>query len=252
MSYRVKLEIFEGPLDLLLYLIKKEELDICSISITRITDEYLEYINLMQILDLDVASEFLVVAATLMQIKSRMLLPEEELGEEEQEEDSSEALVRQLLEYKKYKEAAGNLGQMELEQHDVFTRPGGVEVSDGENEVLLDVSLFDLLGAFSDVLGRLKEEPITEIVKDKTTVREKIRFIMDILRGEKPVEFSRLFAKVSSKVEAIVTFLALLELIKLQEVRVVKKGSERHVISCMGGIYDVRAGSMNRTPTSLP
>ena len=227
MSYRVKLEIFEGPLDLLLYLIKKEELDICSISITRIADEYLEYINLMQILDLDIASEFLVVAATLMQIKSRMLLPEEELEEEEPEEDSSEALVQQLLEYKKYKEAAGNLEQMELEQHDVFTRPGGVEVSDGEDEVLLDVSLFDLLGAFSDVLGRLKEEQVTEIVKDETTVREKVRFIMDILRGGKELEFSRLFAEVSSKIEAIVTFLALLELIKLQEVRVVKKGSER-------------------------
>ncbi len=219
MSYRIKLEVFEGPFDLLLYLIRKEELDIYDVPISRITEQYFEYIRLMRILDLDIAGEFLVMAATLMHIKSRMLLPEEELAEEEEEEDSKEALMQKLLEYRKYKEAASILEQRELQQQNVFTRPGGEE----EGEVLLDVNLFDLLGALSHVLERLKEEPVTEIVRDETTVREKIKFIVDILVKEKRVNFIRIFAGSKSRGEATVTFLALLELMKLQEVGVKQK-----------------------------
>ena len=223
MNYRVEQEVFEGPLDLLLYLIKKEELDICDVSISRITDEYLEYIHLMRDLDLEVVGEFLVVAATLMQIKSRALLPDEEVTEEE-EEDLAEALIQQLAEYKKYKEAAGDLGQRELHQQNIFSRPPGEEKLDSEGEILLDVGLFDLIGALSSVLERLKEGPVTEIVRDETTVSEKVEFILGLLMKEKKVNFTSAFATARSKVEAIVTFLALLELIKVQKVRVKQAG----------------------------
>ncbi len=223
MNYRVEQEIFEGPLDLLLYLIKKEDLDICNVSISRITDEYLEYIHLMRVLDLEVVGEFLVVAATLMQIKSRALLPDEEAAEEE-EDDSAEALIQQLAEYRKYKEAAGDLEQRELCQQNVFSRPPGREELDSEGEILLDVGLFDLLGALSSVLERLKEEPVTEIVQDKTTVREKVEFILELLLKEEKINFTSTFAAARSKVEVIVTFLALLELIKIQKVRIKQAG----------------------------
>ncbi len=230
MSYRIKLEVFEGPFDLLLYLIRKEELDIYDIPISQITEQYSQYIELMRILDLDIAGEFLVMATTLMHIKSTMLLPEEGLTEEEEEEDPREALMQQLLEYRKYKEAASILEQRELQQQDILTRPG----MDEEAEVLLDVNLFDLLGALSRVLERLKEEPVREIVRDETTVKEKIRFIVNILMKEKRVNFTRIFTRCKSRSEAIVTFLALLELIKLQEVRIKQR-------SQFGEIYLSRA-----------
>src|SRR3989338_5925137 len=147
MSYRVKLEVFEGPLDLLLYLIKKDELDIHDIPIAEITEQYSEYLELMTILDLNIAGEFLVMAATLMHIKSRMLLPPEALTPEEEEgEDPRAELVRKLLEYKKFKEAAGALSVMEREQSKVFVRlPGEHEKEDTQETVYFEASLFDLL-----------------------------------------------------------------------------------------------------------
>jgi segregation and condensation protein A len=193
------------------------------VSISRITDEYLEYIHLMRVLDLEVVGEFLVVAATLMQIKSRALLPDEEAAEEE-EDDSAEALIQQLAEYRKYKEAAGDLEQRELHQQNVFSRPPGREELDSEGEILLDVGLFDLLGALSSVLERLKEDPVTEIVQDETTVGEKIQFILGLLLKEEKINFTSTFAAARSKVEVIVTFLALLELIKIQKVKVKQAG----------------------------
>lgn len=238
MSYRIKLEVFEGPFDLLLYLIRKEELDIYDIPISQITKQYSEYIELMRILDLDIAGEFLVMATTLMHIKSRMLLPEEELAEEEEEEDPREALMQQLLEYRKYKEAASILEQRELQQQDILTRPG----MDEEAEVLLDVNLFDLIDALSRVLERLKEEPVREIVQDETTVREKIKFIVSILMKEKCLNFTRLFARCKSRSEAIVTFLALLELIKLQEVRVKQRSQFGDIY--LSGAQKLTAGRM--------
>jgi segregation and condensation protein A len=238
MNYRVEQEIFEGPLDLLLYLIKKEDLDICNVSISRITDGYLEYIHLMRVLDLEVVGEFLVVAATLMQIKSRALLPDEEAAEEE-EDDSAEALIQQLAEYRKYKEAAGDLEQRELRQQNVFGRPPGREELDSEGEILLDVGLFDLLGALSSVLERLKEDPVTEIVQDETTVGEKIQFILGLLLKEEKINFTSTFAAARSKVEVIVTFLALLELIKIQKVKVKQAGQ-------FGEIYLYRLQTADR------
>ncbi len=228
MNYRVKLDVFEGPLDLLLYLIRKEELDICNVSVAQITDQYLEYIHLMQVLDLEVAGEFILMAATIIHIKSKMLLPEEEV--EEEEEDFDESLVQQLLEYKKYKEAASSLQRMELEQQDIFNRLPAEAEYDGEGEILLDVSLFDLIGALSRVLENLEGEPVEEIVRDESTVKEKIEFILDMLLKEETVKFSNLFEDIRLKTEAVVTFLALLELVKIQKVKIGKAGRLGEII----------------------
>ncbi|MCD5390437.1 segregation/condensation protein A [candidate division NPL-UPA2 bacterium] len=222
MSFKVQLEIFEGPLDLLLYLIKKEELDIYHIPIARITEQYLEYIHIMKMLNLDVAGEFLVMAATLMHIKSRLLLPEEELEEEELEEDPRAELVKQLIEYQKFKEAAERLKAKEIEQEEIFTRSGdeAAELSQKEG-FLLEASLFDLLSAFSNVLKAVGEkEEFTEIMEEETTVKEKIRNIMDMLRVKASLNFTEFFVGLVNRVEMVVTFLALLELIRLKEIKI--------------------------------
>ncbi len=220
MSYRVILDIFDGPLDLLLYLIKKDELDISEVSVSLVASQYLDFINLMRVLDLSFAGEYLVTAATLVQIKSNALLPEEESVMEEEE---SVDLVKQLIEYKKYKEAAELLQQKEEERLNVFTRPEAETAV--EEEILLEVSLFDLLGAFSKVLNRLDpEETIKEIVCEEFTVKEQIRFIQDLLRQEPIVNFTRIFEKARARMEAVATFLAILELIKMKEVKVKQTG----------------------------
>lgn len=222
MSFKVQLEIFEGPLDLLLYLIKKEELDIYHIPIARITEQYLEYIHIMKMLNLDVAGEFLVMVATLMHIKSRLLLPEEELEEEELEEDPRAELVKQLIEYQKFKEAAERLKAKEIEQEEIFTRSGdeAAELSQKEG-FLLEASLFDLLSAFSNVLKAVGEkEEFTEIMEEETTVKEKIRNIMDMLRVKASLNFTEFFVGLVNRVEMVVTFLALLELIRLKEIKI--------------------------------
>lgn len=220
MSYRVSLDIFDGPLDLLLYLIRKEELDISEVSVSLVASQYLDYIELMRVLDLNFAGEYLVTAATLVHMKSNSLLPVEEDAVEE--EDSAD-LVNQLLEYKKYKEAAGLLQEKEEERLNVFTRPEAAP--EVEEEVMLEVSLFDLLGAFSKVLDRLgPEEAIREIACEEFTVKEKIRSIQDILREEPVVNFTKIFEKARVRLEAVATFLAILELIKMKEVKVRQAG----------------------------
>ncbi len=221
MSYKVQLEIFEGPLDLLLYLIKREELDIYHISIAMIAGQYLEYIRVMRMLNLDLAGEFLVMAATLMQIKSRMLLPEEEPEKEELEDDPQVELIKQLVEYQKFKEAAENLEERELRQEETFSRGRDETMELAQEEgFLLEASIFDLLTAFSQVLERVGEEGFAEIVEDGVTVNEKIREILDILRVKASLNFTKLFLGLASKVEMIVTFLALLELIRLKEIKI--------------------------------
>jgi len=216
MSYKVKLEIFEGPLDLLLYLIKKDEIDILDIPIAKITAQYLEYLELMQLLDLDIAGEFLVMAATLMHIKSRLLLPPEEREAlEEPEEDPRQELVRRLLEYQKFKEAAQHLEEMGLERSRYFVRsetPPVVE--DGE---YFEASLFDLITAFSKVLTSVPRKTFQEIVIDEVTVEEKIGHILDILKEKTQTYFTNLFANMKNKMEVVCTFLALLELIRIKE-----------------------------------
>ena len=222
MSYKVKLEIFEGPLDLLLFLIKKEEIDICDIPIARITEQYLEYMELMKLLDLSIAGEFLVMAATLMHIKSRMLLPPEELEElEEEEEDPRAELVRRLLEYKKFKEAAKQLEERELGQRNVFTRISAAE--DEEKGTFFEASLFDLISAFSKVIEGIPKEAFQEIIKDEVTVEEKVHQLLHMLMAEPTVYFTRIFENARSKIEIIATFLAILELIRLKEIIVLQR-----------------------------
>ncbi len=220
-DYKVQLEIFEGPLDLLLYLIKRDEVDIYNIPIERVTKQYMEYLSLMKLLDLNIAGEFIVMAATLMMIKSRMLLPVDERPDlEEEEEDPRWELVRQLVEYKKFKEAAGVLQQREYVQENVFGRglDPVVAVEPEQGVGIGDVSIFDLITAFNDALKRVKVQEFGEIVDDRYTVVDKIEHILGTIRTNKRVEFSSLFADAASRFEIVCTFLALLELIRLRQV----------------------------------
>ena len=220
MAYKVKLEIFEGPLDLLLYLIKEEALNIYDIPITRITEQYLEYLNLMEELDLDVAGEFLVMAATLMHIKSRMLLPPDPDSIETEELDPRAELVKRLLAYKAFKEASEKLRGFEFERAKLFTRTG-VEPEVNENDLsLVEVSLFELLAAFTKVLRGIPTDVIHEVTKDEYTVAEKIHHIFHVLSKSASVRFSDLFSGQRYKGEIIATFLALLELARLREILV--------------------------------
>jgi len=224
-EYKVKLEVFEGPLDLLLYLIKKDELEIHDIPMEKITSQYVQYLELMQMLDLNVAGEFLVMAATLMMIKSRMLLPAEERPElEEEEEDPRWDLVRQLVEYKKFKDAALHLEALETRREDIFGRDGVEAVLGQEPDVALhDVGLFDLISAFSEALKKVKSEELREIFAERFTVAEKLETLSDRLRREKSFSISKMFGGMRSRHEIACTFLALLELIRLNQARAVQR-----------------------------
>lgn len=220
-EYKVQLEVFEGPLDLLLYLIKKDELDIYDIPIERITSQYLQYMDLMRMLDLNIAGEFIVMAATLMMIKSRMLLPPEERAalEEEEEEDPRWELVRQLVEYKKFKDAAMHLEGLEERQADVFGRGSDAATLGPAGDVALhDVSIFDLISAFNDVLKKVKTEELREIFAERYTVAEKIDMIVNMIQTQNRISFSSLFIHVGSRYEIVCTFLAVLELIRLKQI----------------------------------
>lgn len=223
MSYKIKLDMFEGPLDLLLYLVKKDHLNIYDIPIARVTEQYLEYINLMQLLDLNIAGEFLVMAATLMQIKSKMLLPAEETPQEE-EVDPREELVKRLLEYEKFKQIAENLRTREIDQQEVFKRPKlelekGTSCEPAKEEVYFEANIFDLINAFSQALKDIPKEVFYEVIKDQFTVEQKVHDILHVLLVESEIRLSQLFAKAKSKIEIVVTFLAILELAKMREVK---------------------------------
>jgi len=220
MSYKIKLEIFEGPLDLLLYLVKKDHLNIYDIPIAKVAEQYLQYINLMQLLDLNIAGEFLVMAATLMQIKSKMLLPAEESPTEEEQEDPREELVRRLLEYEKFKEIAESLRKKETDQKEIFKRPK-VEIDKeitNNKEVYFEASIFDLINAFSAALKDVPKEVFYEVIKDEFTIEEKIHQILHLLLVTESVRLSELFSKAKNKIEIIVTFLAILELARMKEI----------------------------------
>ena len=221
MSYKIKLEIFEGPLDLLLYLVKKDHLNVYDIPIAKVTQQYLEYLNLLQLLDLNIAGEFLVMAATLMQIKSKMLLPAEEGVVEEEQEDPRAELVKRLLEYEKFKEIAETLRQKETDQQQVFKRPRveiEKEVNGEKEDTYFEASIFDLINAFSKALKDVPKEVFYEVVKDKFTVEEATHEILHLLLVRPLVKLSELFAKARNKMEIIVTFLAILELTRMKEI----------------------------------
>jgi segregation and condensation protein A len=214
------LEIFEGPLDLLLHLIKKNEVSITDIPIATITEQYLATLELMQNLSLDVAGEFLVMAATLIHIKSRMLLP---AGDEEADEDEGvdphEELVRRLLEYQRYKEAAAELEQRDLLTRDVFVR-SATPTEEAGPRGFREVSVFDLLGALKRIIDRLPKDTVHEVALDKITVREKMTLLLETLRVRGSVFFESLFSEVKSRVEVVATFLAMLELVKVRAIRI--------------------------------
>ncbi|MCX5700736.1 MAG: segregation/condensation protein A [Candidatus Omnitrophica bacterium] len=221
MNYKIKLEVFEGPLDLLLYLVKKDHLNIYDIPIAKVTDQYLQYLNLMQLLDLNVAGEFLVMAATLMQIKSKMLLPVEEgEGVTEEQIDPREELVKRLLEYEKFKEIAGSLRQKEVEQQEVFKRPKMEEAKEiGEDkDTYFEASIFDLINAFSKALKDIPKEVFYEVIKDKFTVEEAVHKILHLLLVKPELRLSELFKQAKNKMEIVVTFLGVLELIRMKEI----------------------------------
>ena len=221
-DYKVKLEVFEGPLDLLLYLIKRDEIDIYDISIERITRQYLEYLQAFKELKIDVAGEFVVMAANLIYLKSRSLLPlDQQPPEEDAEEDDPRwDLIRQLIEYKKFKEAAAQLHDRALEQERIFTRDGGsVAISDAPLP-LHEVGIFQLIHAFQEVIKRVEaREDLREIFGERFSVSDKIQQILERVGNGTPVRFSELFGQIVSRVEIVVTFLALLELIRLNQVR---------------------------------
>ena len=222
--YTVRLEVFEGPLDLLLHLIQKNELDITNVPISLITEQYLEYLKLMKVLNLDIAGEYLLMASTLLHIKSRMLLPaspgQEEEGEGEEEEDPRAELVRRLLEYQRYKNAAGELERRPVLERDVFIRPVSAGGEESEEE-RIEVTLFELLEAFRKVLQRAKPEIVHEVFLDHITVEEKVEEILSLLQREKrSMAFHLLFPEEASRRMIIVTFLAILELVKMKLVRI--------------------------------
>ena len=220
---KVRLETFEGPLDLLLYLIKKNEIDIYDIPISVITQQYLEYLEMMKNLNLDVAGEFLLMAATLLHIKSKMLLPatEEEEGEKEEEDPRAE-LVRRLLEYQRFKEAAQQLVKGPLLDREVFVRSFFGESLAGkeEEEVSGEVTLFDLLEVMKKVLEGLPAEDFQEISVEQLNIKDKILQIMERLWESESLAFTELYTASTSRREIIVTFLALLELLRLRMIRV--------------------------------
>lgn len=225
-DYNVKFEVFEGPLDLLLYLVKQEEVDIYEIDLAKLATQFLEYVELMRELDLEIAGEFLVMAATLMYIKSRELLPLDQQVQPEGEEEGEDPrweLIRQLVEYKKFKDAAAQLQVFELRQENVFPRvPPKLEVP-ADNLPKPEVSLFDLLNAVNNILKRVtRREDLRDIFEDKWTVSEKIELIARLISQRTRVRFSELFDGVTSRTEVVVTFLALLELIRLKQITAVQ------------------------------
>jgi segregation and condensation protein A len=216
--YNIKIPVFEGPFDLLLHLIKENKIDIYDIPIALITGRYLQYIEMMKELNLEIAGEFLVMAATLIYIKSRMLLPPDEEASTEELEDPRLELVNRLVEYQTFKEAAFNLRKREEEWMKVFQKE---PVSDEEGLYLFDVNLFDLLGAFKKILDTASPELIS-ITKETLTVKDKMSVIMEMLEGQEAIRFEEMF-KVGTdsqregvtRLQLIITFIALLELIRL-------------------------------------
>jgi segregation and condensation protein A len=226
-STNVQLEIFEGPLDLLLHLIKKNEVSITDIPIATITEQFLATLELMQTLNLDVAGEFLVMAATLIHIKSRMLLPPSE-GEAEDEEEGADPrddLVRRLLEYQRFKEAANQLEQRDVLTRDVFVR-AATPAEAPEPAVFRELSVFELLTALRRVLDRLPKDVFHEVTLEKITVREKMTLLLDRLHAQGQVLFESLFSDVRTRMEVVVTFLAMLELVKMRAIRILQEASQ--------------------------
>lgn len=241
-SYAIHLENFEGPLDLLLHLIKKNEMDINDIPMAAITEQYLAILDTMKILNLDLAGEFLLMAATLLHIKSKLLLPKLVEDEpEEEEEDPRAELVRRLLEYQKYKEVSLTLDSQPQLGRDLFTRAAPEpEVLEEAETGFVAVGLFDLLAALKEVLKESPEQFVHEVNMEQLSVRDRINLILSRLQGRESVSFVELFDGGIRRSELIVTFLALLELVKLRMVRLMQN-------TCHGTIWLFPAVALDET-----
>lgn len=246
MTYKVKLELFEGPLDLLLYLIKKDDIDISDIPIAKITEQYMEYIGIMQQLDLEIVGDFLVMAATLVQIKTKMLLPPDPSEVTSEAIDPRDELAQRLLEYQRFKEVADDLKTREEYRRDLFARSMSEEeqrrLRDDAKEVFFEANLFDLINALTDALNKAPQEIIHEIIKEEFTVEQKIHEVLHRLLDHDRIQLKDLFRIARSRTEMIVTFLAILELIRLKEVKIIQQ-------SVFGDI-EVLRNKDNITPVS--
>ena len=222
MSYQCSLDIFEGPLDLLLHLIKEQKMDIYDIRIAEITKQYLSYLDLLSELNLEMVGEYLVMAAELAKIKSKTLLPIPETEEDvltAAGEDPRAELMRRLLEYQRYKEAAFELRQKEYDQQQLFSRTGEVVLENSEEELLIEANVYDLLTAFQKVLKEKSFKKNYEIKVTTLSVSDRISGILEILNASESVTFDSLFTSLNTKQEVIVTFLAILELMRMQLIR---------------------------------
>lgn len=228
MSYRVKLNDFEGPLDLLLFFIKRDQLDIYDIPIARIAKEFLDYIHIMQLLDLEVVGDFIVMAATLMQIKVKMLLPHEEGIEDLIEDDPRRELADRLAEYARFKEGARNFGHLEEEGNKLLYRTyfkqDERQYTSPETEQLKNATLIDLITAFKKAMDKMDTTPYHNIQRLNVTIDEQIEFLLEAIEDKKPVHFLELASGIHERIRLIVTFIALLELIKRHVLRVQTSG----------------------------
>jgi len=236
--YTIKLHEFEGPLDLLLFFIKRDELDIYNIPISRITKEFLDYVHYMEVLDLEIAGEFLVMAAELMQIKVRMLLPPEP-GEEE-ERDPRANLIKRLVEYKRFKEVAVGMSVQEDSQRKVHYRgyyeaDPRVTTEEEEDQSLRDVSLFDLISSFKFAIERMPKKFVHEIVRLNVTLEEQIDYILDFFSRRSEATFYELVKDMVEKIRVVVTFIALLEMIRSKQI-VVRQAEAFGEVSIMRNV----------------
>lgn len=239
MDYKIMINEFEGPMDLLLHLIKKSDINICDISIEEITKQYLDYINEMEKLDLDIASEYLIMAAELIEIKSSILLPKQEVNEDEYEEDPREKLIRRLIEYKQYKEKLPEFKQLEIDRKQMYSKEpsdlSNFKIID-ENIDLGDIGINDLMEAFNKFLERKKLEQSlnTKITKKEYSVSERSTEIKNILKNKKKIEFEELFEEVN-KDYIVVTFLSILTLAKKQELKITQDNNFSKIILSLRG-----------------
>ncbi len=233
-AYRVKLTEFEGPLDLLLFFIKRDELDIYDIPISKITQEFLEYLHLMATLDLEVAGDFIVMAATLMQIKVRMLLPRE-IGPDGEEEDPRAELVRRLIEYKRYKEMSLEFSKIEDEQRKVhyrkfFQADPAVQIEDEEQDMLKDITLFNLIAAYKKALDSMPKRVVHEVQLFNVTIEEQMSYALDYLRVNGEATLMKLVGHMTEKMRIIVTIIALLEMTKNKAISLLRIDGEDDIL----------------------
>ena len=244
----IKLERFEGPLDLLLHLIKRDEIDIYDIPIAHITQQYLAYLELMRALDLEVAGEFLVMAATLMRIKAKMLLPLPAVGEEEEEGDPREMLVQRLIEYRQFKEAAGTLQIREADRRLLFERGMLPSEEEAGPLPLAQVSLFDLIDALNRVLSRAPETTVYEVRAEAYDVEETMTRLASGLAEHGTLSFADVLLRCHDRAEMMVTFVALLELIKLGQALIVQAESFGDITI----LFRIPEGSMTNASVQSP